>query len=123
MDRYITWPFQIADHNCRITWVYNKYVVATVTWHLMHGSYRLLISNLPPDHLYYYQYYYHYVGLEGRGHILFHVVDFSYKTVQVATTNIRNNMYDLPIDLHWSLCSEFVHHGWLYWDVYIISCY
>ena len=24
MDRYITWPFQIADHNCKITWVYNK---------------------------------------------------------------------------------------------------
>ena len=23
-DRYITWPYQIADHNCRITWVYNK---------------------------------------------------------------------------------------------------
>ena len=24
MNRYITWPYQIADHNCRITWVYNK---------------------------------------------------------------------------------------------------
>ena len=24
MDSYITWPYQIADHNCRITWVYNK---------------------------------------------------------------------------------------------------
>ena len=23
-DSYITWPYQIADHNCRITWVYNK---------------------------------------------------------------------------------------------------
>ena len=21
---YITWLYQIADHNCRITWVYNK---------------------------------------------------------------------------------------------------
>ena len=20
----ITWPYQIADHNCRIAWVYNK---------------------------------------------------------------------------------------------------
>ena len=25
MDSYITWPYQIADHYCRITWVYNKY--------------------------------------------------------------------------------------------------
>ena len=25
-DSYITWPHQIADHNCRITWVYNKLV-------------------------------------------------------------------------------------------------
>ena len=24
MDSYITWPYQIADHNCRITWVYNN---------------------------------------------------------------------------------------------------
>ena len=24
MDSYITWPYQIADHNCRITWVHNK---------------------------------------------------------------------------------------------------
>ena len=24
-DSYITWQYQIADHNCRITWVYNKY--------------------------------------------------------------------------------------------------
>ena len=24
MDSYITWPYQIADHHCRITWVYNK---------------------------------------------------------------------------------------------------
>ena len=24
MDCYITWPYQIADHNSRITWVYNK---------------------------------------------------------------------------------------------------
>ena len=24
MDSYITWPYQIADHNCMITWVYNK---------------------------------------------------------------------------------------------------
>ena len=24
MDSYITWPYQIADQNCRITWVYNK---------------------------------------------------------------------------------------------------
>ena len=24
MDSYITWPYQIADHCCRITWVYNK---------------------------------------------------------------------------------------------------
>ena len=24
MDSNITWPYQIADHNCRITWVYNK---------------------------------------------------------------------------------------------------
>ena len=23
MDSYITWPYQIADHYCRITWVYN----------------------------------------------------------------------------------------------------
>ena len=23
-DSYITWPYQIADHKCRITWVYNK---------------------------------------------------------------------------------------------------
>ena len=23
-DGYITWPYHIADHNCRITWVYNK---------------------------------------------------------------------------------------------------
>ena len=21
---YITWPYQIADHNCRITWVVSK---------------------------------------------------------------------------------------------------
>ena len=24
MDSYITWPYLIADHCCRITWVYNK---------------------------------------------------------------------------------------------------
>ena len=24
MDSYITWPYQIADHYCRITYVYNK---------------------------------------------------------------------------------------------------
>ena len=24
MDSHITWPYQIADHHCRITWVYNK---------------------------------------------------------------------------------------------------
>ena len=24
MDSYITWPYQIADHYCVITWVYNK---------------------------------------------------------------------------------------------------
>ena len=24
MDSYITWPYQIADHHCRITLVYNK---------------------------------------------------------------------------------------------------
>ena len=24
MDSYITWPYKIADHNCRITWVYNE---------------------------------------------------------------------------------------------------
>ena len=24
-DSYITWPYQIAGHYCRITWVYNKY--------------------------------------------------------------------------------------------------
>ena len=24
MDSHITWPYQIADHNCRITMVYNK---------------------------------------------------------------------------------------------------
>ena len=24
MDSYITWTYQIADHNCRITSVYNK---------------------------------------------------------------------------------------------------
>ena len=23
-DSYITWPYQIADHYCRNTWVYNK---------------------------------------------------------------------------------------------------
>ena len=24
-DSYVTWPYQIADHNyCRITWVYKK---------------------------------------------------------------------------------------------------
>ena len=23
-DSYITWPYQIADHNCKITWVNNK---------------------------------------------------------------------------------------------------
>ena len=26
MDSYITWPYQIADHHCRIIWVYNKKV-------------------------------------------------------------------------------------------------
>ena len=25
MDSYITWPYQIAYHHFRITWVYNKY--------------------------------------------------------------------------------------------------
>ena len=25
MGSHITWPYQIADHYCRITWVYNKY--------------------------------------------------------------------------------------------------
>ena len=25
MDSYITWPYQIADYHCRITWVYNKW--------------------------------------------------------------------------------------------------
>ena len=25
MDRYITWPYQVADHYCRTTGVYNKY--------------------------------------------------------------------------------------------------
>ena len=24
MDSYITSPYQIADHHCMITWVYNK---------------------------------------------------------------------------------------------------
>ena len=24
------WPYQIADHNCRITWVYNKMVPTMV---------------------------------------------------------------------------------------------
>ena len=24
MDSKITWPYQIEDHYCRITWVYNK---------------------------------------------------------------------------------------------------
>ena len=24
MDSYITWPYQIPNHYCRITWVYNK---------------------------------------------------------------------------------------------------
>ena len=24
MESYITWPYQTAYHNCRITWVYNK---------------------------------------------------------------------------------------------------
>ena len=24
MDSYITWPYQIANHYSRITWVYNK---------------------------------------------------------------------------------------------------
>ena len=26
MDSYIKWPYPIADHYCRITWVYNKNV-------------------------------------------------------------------------------------------------
>ena len=29
MDSNITWSYQIADHNCRITWVYNKKTVMT----------------------------------------------------------------------------------------------
>ena len=29
MDSYITWPYQIADPHCRITWVYNKFVEQT----------------------------------------------------------------------------------------------
>ena len=28
-DSCITWPYQIADHNCRITWVYNKSLFQT----------------------------------------------------------------------------------------------
>ena len=24
MDSYIIWPYEIADHYCRITWVCNK---------------------------------------------------------------------------------------------------
>ena len=26
MDSYIKWPYPIANHYCRITWVYNKNV-------------------------------------------------------------------------------------------------
>ena len=25
---HITWPYQIAHHNCRITWVYNKGIIS-----------------------------------------------------------------------------------------------
>ena len=24
MGSHMTWPFQVADHHCRITWAYNK---------------------------------------------------------------------------------------------------
>ena len=37
MDSYITWPYQIGDHNCRITWVYNKYTTDINKQNEMHA--------------------------------------------------------------------------------------
>ena len=34
MDSYITWPYQIADHNCRIIWVYNKIPYYIYTYYI-----------------------------------------------------------------------------------------
>ena len=52
MDSYITWPYQIADHYCRITWVYNNntnytnytnnpcsYTMNTISVSLLTGQY------------------------------------------------------------------------------------
>ena len=30
MDSYITYPYQKADHYCRITWMYNKLIVVMI---------------------------------------------------------------------------------------------
>ena len=32
MDSYITWPYHIADHYCRITWVYNETISQKQPW-------------------------------------------------------------------------------------------
>ena len=34
MDSSITWLYQIADHYCRITWGYNKYILYII--YIMH---------------------------------------------------------------------------------------
>ena len=39
---YITWPYQIADHNCRITWVYNN-------MHILFIYYRSPNFHLPKE--------------------------------------------------------------------------
>ena len=40
MNSYITWPYQIADHNCRITLVYNKnaYCFCSIRFNWLHYS-------------------------------------------------------------------------------------
>ena len=42
MDSYITWPYQKADHNCRITWVYNKYQYLD---HLSLTNYKITLAD------------------------------------------------------------------------------
>ena len=32
MDSHITWPYQIADHHCSITWVYNEVAAQAVLY-------------------------------------------------------------------------------------------
>ena len=34
MDSHITWKYQIADHNSRMTWVYNRYMFLIITFFL-----------------------------------------------------------------------------------------